>query len=101
MRQLIGIGKKRIPDEELRRIAIPTALLWGRHDRMAPLRLAEDAHAQLGWPLYVVDDAGHVPHVDSPNTFLRALRDAFAAFAAQKMTRPIQATASAYERGTE
>jgi len=80
MRQLIGIGRKRIPDEELRRISIPIALLWGRHDRMVPLRVAEDAHARLGWPLHVVDDAGHVPHVDCPNPFLRALRDAFGAF---------------------
>jgi pimeloyl-ACP methyl ester carboxylesterase len=76
MRQLIGVGKKRIPDEELRRITIPTALLWGRQDRMVPLRVAEDAHARLGWPLHVVDDVGHVPHVDRPEPFLRALRDA-------------------------
>jgi 2-hydroxymuconate-semialdehyde hydrolase len=78
MRQLIGIGKQRIPDEDLRRIAIPTALLWGRHDRMVPLRVAEDAHARLGWPLHIVDDVGHVPHVDCPQPFLRALREAFA-----------------------
>ena len=76
MRQLIQIGKRRIPDEELRRIAIPTALLWGRHDRMVPLRVAEDAHTRLGWALHVVDDVGHVPHVDCPTRFLRALRDA-------------------------
>jgi len=77
MRRLIPIGRKRIPDEELRRIAIPTALLWGRHDRMAPLRVAEDAHARLGWPLHIIEDVGHVPHVDCPDAFLRALRDAF------------------------
>jgi pimeloyl-ACP methyl ester carboxylesterase len=82
MRQLIRIGKQRIPDEELHRIAIPTALLWGRYDRMVPLRVAEDAHARLGWPLHVVDEVGHVPHVDCPDPFLRALRDAFGPTAA-------------------
>jgi pimeloyl-ACP methyl ester carboxylesterase len=41
-----------------------------------PLRVAQEAHARLGWPLYVVDDVGHVPHVDRPEPFLRALRDA-------------------------
>jgi 2-hydroxymuconate-semialdehyde hydrolase len=76
MRQLIRLGKRRIPDDELRRIAVPTALLWGRHDRMVPLRVAEDAHARLGWPLHVVDGVGHVPHVDRPDAFLRALHDA-------------------------
>jgi len=86
MRQLIQIGKRRIPDEELRRIAIPTALLWGRHDRMVPLRVAEDAHARLGWALHVVDDVGHVPHVDCPTRFLRALRDAFGPAASRDAT---------------
>ena len=81
MRQLVRIGKRRIPEAELRRIATPTALLWGRDDRMVPLRVGEDARSRLGWPLHVVDDAGHVPHVDRPERFLRALRDAFGAAA--------------------
>ena len=41
MRQLIRIGMKQVPDTELRRSEVPTALLWGRHDRFVPLRLAE------------------------------------------------------------
>jgi pimeloyl-ACP methyl ester carboxylesterase len=73
MRQLVGAGTKRVPDAELRRIAAPVALLWGRHDRFVPLRLAEGASDRLGWPLRVVDDAGHVPHVEQPEAFLRAL----------------------------
>jgi 2-hydroxymuconate-semialdehyde hydrolase len=73
MRQLIKAGTKRVPDDELRRIDIPTALLWGRHDRMIPLSLAEEASARLGWPLHVVDDCGHVPHVERPEAFVRAL----------------------------
>jgi pimeloyl-ACP methyl ester carboxylesterase len=81
MRQLVRIGKRRIPEAELRRIATPTALLWGRDDRMVPLRVGEDARSRLGWPLHVVDDLGHVPHVDRPERFLRALRDAFGAAA--------------------
>jgi pimeloyl-ACP methyl ester carboxylesterase len=71
MRQLIRVGTTQVPDAELRRIAIPTALLWGRHDRMVRLGLAEDASARLGWPLHVVDDVGHVPHLERPDSFLR------------------------------
>ena len=41
MRQLIKTGAKQVPDTELRRAAIPTALVWGRHDRMVPMGLAE------------------------------------------------------------
>jgi 2-hydroxymuconate-semialdehyde hydrolase len=73
MRQLIRTGTTRVPDEELRRIELPTALLWGRHDRMVPLGLAEDASERLGWPLHVVDGAGHVPHLEQPDAFLRVL----------------------------
>ena len=73
MRQLIKTGTGRIPDAELEGIAVPTALLWGRYDRMAPLRLAEAASARFGWPLHVVDEAGHLPHVEQPDAFINAL----------------------------
>lgn len=73
MHQLIKIGTKQIPYTELQRIKVPTTLLWGRHDRMASLRLAEAASSKLGWPLHVIDDAGHVPHIEQPEGFLHVL----------------------------
>jgi pimeloyl-ACP methyl ester carboxylesterase len=76
MRQLIRIGTRQIPDAELRRVDIPTALLWGRHDRMVPLRLAENASARLDWPLHVVDGVGHAPHLEQPDAFVRTLHAA-------------------------
>lgn len=75
MRQLIRVGTKRIPDTELKRIEVPTALLWGRRDRMVPLSLGERTSSRLGWPLHVVDNAGHVPHMEQPEAFLRTLSD--------------------------
>jgi pimeloyl-ACP methyl ester carboxylesterase len=76
MRWLIANCTKEIPDAELRSIALPTALLWGRHDRFVFLDHAEAASTRLGWPLHVVDDAGHVPHVEQPEAFLRTLHAA-------------------------
>jgi len=76
MRQLIRTGTERVPDAELRRSVVPIALLWGRHDRFVPLGLAADASARLGWPLHVIDDAGHVPHLERTEAFLDALRPA-------------------------
>ena len=73
MRQLMNIGTRQIPDAELQVINVPTSLLWGRHDRMAPLHLAEAACSKFGWPLHVIEDAGHVPHIEQPEGFLRAL----------------------------
>jgi pimeloyl-ACP methyl ester carboxylesterase len=74
MRQLIGSCTEQVPDAELRRIPIPTKLLWGRRDRFVPLDLAQAASARLDWPLHVIDDAGHVPHIERPDAFLRGLR---------------------------
>jgi 2-hydroxymuconate-semialdehyde hydrolase len=73
MRTLIELGTARVPDAELRRIGIPVALLWGRHDRMVPAALAQAAGTRLGWPLHVIDDAAHVPHLEQPDRFLDRL----------------------------
>ena len=71
MRRLIGIGTKQVP--RLERIEIPVTLVWGRHDRFVPLALAEGASARLGWPLHVIEAAGHVPHIEQSDAFLEAL----------------------------
>jgi pimeloyl-ACP methyl ester carboxylesterase len=78
MRQLIKACTKQIPAADLQRIDVPTALVWGRADRMVRLRIAELASARFGWPLQVIEDAGHVPMVEQPESFMRALRVAFA-----------------------
>lgn len=65
--------------ETLARISVPTALIWGRHDRVAPVRTAEQASARYGWPLHVIEDAGHVAPGDQPQAFLAALRTALGA----------------------
>jgi pimeloyl-ACP methyl ester carboxylesterase len=63
---------------DLQSIGIPVALLWGKRDRMVPHRIGELASSKFGWPLHVVDDAGHVPHIEQPEAFLRALGAAIA-----------------------
>jgi 2-hydroxymuconate-semialdehyde hydrolase len=73
MRRLIKTCTKQIPDAELRRIEIPTTLVWGSHDRFVPLGLAEGAGARLDWPLRVIDQTGHVPHIERTQAFLDAL----------------------------
>lgn len=70
---------KTIRDAELRQIRVPIALIWGRHDRALPLSIAEATSARLGWPLQVIDGAGHLPHVEQPDAFVDALRGGIAA----------------------
>lgn len=73
MRRLIKTCTKQIPDAELRRITVPTTLMWGSHDRFVTLSFAERASSRLGWPLRVIDEAGHVPHIEQTEAFLNAL----------------------------
>lgn len=53
-------------------------LIWGRQDRVTRLRIAEAANVRYGWPLHVIEDAGHLPIADQPEAVLRALRAATA-----------------------
>ena len=70
------LGVPAIPPAELARIAVPTTLIWGRHDRQVRLGLAEAASARYGWPLHVVERAADDPAVEQPEAFLQALRGA-------------------------
>jgi pimeloyl-ACP methyl ester carboxylesterase len=70
------LGLRQIPPEEVARIGVPTTLIWGRQDRVMPLAAAKEASVRYGWPLDVIDDAGHFLGVDQPEAFLQALRRA-------------------------
>lgn len=73
-RQLLkDLGLAAIPPEELNRIDVPTSLIWGRHDRVMSLRGARKASARYGWPLHVIDGAGHLCLVERPEAVLKAL----------------------------
>lgn len=75
-RMLRELGLPRIPPEELDEIAVPAALIWGRHDRATKLEVAQEASARHGWPLQVVEEAADDPARDRPAAFLEALRTA-------------------------
>jgi pimeloyl-ACP methyl ester carboxylesterase len=63
-----------IPPEDLARIAVPTTLIWGRHDLATSLAVAEAASARYGWPLHVIERAGDDPATDQPERFVEVLR---------------------------
>ena len=62
-----------IPPADLERIAVPTTLIWGRHDPVMRLRVGEAASERYGWPLHVIEEAGDDPPIEQPEAFLRAL----------------------------
>ena len=69
-------GMSAIQPAELAKIAVPTALIWGRHDLATQLGVAEAASARYGWPLHVIENAGDDPPMEQPEAFLEALRAA-------------------------
>ena len=72
------LGLRQLSPEEAARIDVPTTLFWGRQDRVMPLATAREASVRYGWPLEVIDDAGHFLGADQPEAFLGALRRALA-----------------------
>ena len=63
-----------IPSAELDRIAVPTALIWGRHDLATPLAVAQATSTRRGWPLHVIENAADDPPLEQPDLFLETLR---------------------------
>ena len=71
-------GLPAIPSDTLRRIRVPTTLIWGRHDLATALPVAEAAAERLGWPLHVIEACADDPPVEQPEAFLDTLRAALA-----------------------
>jgi pimeloyl-ACP methyl ester carboxylesterase len=76
MRSLMRQLASAIPPADLDRIAVPTTLIWGRHDLGVRPSVAEAASARYGWPLYVIENARDDPAIEQPEAFLEALRTA-------------------------
>jgi pimeloyl-ACP methyl ester carboxylesterase len=70
-------GMPAISPAELERIAVPTTLIWGRHDLATPLSVAEAASKRYGWQLRVIEDAADDPPIEQPEAFLEALNKVF------------------------
>jgi pimeloyl-ACP methyl ester carboxylesterase len=68
-----------IPDKGLRkrihRIQAPTLLVWGKDDRLVPMVYAEEFATRIaGARVEIVDQAGHAPHLEQPETVTRLVR---------------------------
>lgn len=70
------LGIPRIPDTDLGRISAPTTLICSRQDRVMKFRYAEEASRRHGWPLEVIEDAGHFVFVDQRDAVINALMQA-------------------------
>ena len=87
MRNLMRQLAASIPARELDRIAVPTSLIWGRHDVGVRLNVAEAASARYGWALHVIENARDDPAIEQPDAFLEALSTAL-----EDSSRPVEPT---------
>jgi pimeloyl-ACP methyl ester carboxylesterase len=72
--------------DRIKKIAIPTLILWGRLDPQIPLSDAERFHQDIaGSQLVVFDRLGHVPQEEDPVTSVKAL-EAFLAPSGSNVT---------------
>tara|TARA_R110002167_G_scaffold66552_3_gene188327 strand:+ start:926 stop:2356 length:1431 start_codon:yes stop_codon:yes gene_type:complete len=56
------------------KLLVPTHIIWGEYDRVAPLRTGELLQFHLdNAELNVIQDAGHVPMKDKPTEFMQKL----------------------------
>lgn len=72
-RLLRELGLPAIAGETLARIKAPVELVWGSRDRVVPVERAQLAAGRLGWPLHVIDNAGHLAVLDQPATVADAI----------------------------
>lgn len=71
-------GMTPIPTEELQQIAVPTTLIWGKHDLATSVEVAEAISDQYGWPLHIIENAADDPPMEQPRAFVAALEAALA-----------------------
>lgn len=58
----------------LHRISVPTLLIWGEHDGIVTTEYGRGYASHIpGARLEVIPSAGHLPHIEQPDAFMRTL----------------------------
>lgn len=72
---IVEDGEQRPLNDRLRDVAVPTLIIWGRHDRL--IHVSCVAELERGIPIseaVVFDDAGHVPMIEKPAATAAVMR---------------------------
>jgi pimeloyl-ACP methyl ester carboxylesterase len=61
-------------DDALAALEVPTLFVWGANDRLARADVARDLVRRMrNAQLTVIEDAGHIPHIDQPDAVAAAI----------------------------
>lgn len=72
---IVELGKSY--SEGLGRLRTPSLILWGRHDGILPVALAQEAYNALGTDdkhLFIFENSAHSPNREEPDAFIREFR---------------------------
>ncbi len=73
---LFGVRRWRQHLQAIRRVAVPKMIIWGKQDRLIPVRHAYRAVRYLaGVPVHVLDRCGHWPPFERPQEFNRLVTE--------------------------
>lgn len=73
-RTIGGFATPQFDDTKLSSLRMPTLVVWGRQDELLPLAMGEKLHDGIaGSKLVVFEQCGHVPQIEKPAEFNRAL----------------------------
>ncbi len=65
----VDVGMSR-EAEAFKTLNMPIAIIWGREDTTTPLSQGEQLHALIASSsLTIIDDVGHMPHLEDPASF--------------------------------
>jgi pimeloyl-ACP methyl ester carboxylesterase len=79
LRSISGTRRLRdgvVVERRLSELAMPTLLIWGRHDHIFPASQAEAARGKIpGARLEIFEASGHTPQMEEPDRFNRVVLD--------------------------
>jgi pimeloyl-ACP methyl ester carboxylesterase len=62
---------------EMHKILVPVLLVWGRHDGILPVEMAQTAFDSLGAndkDLYIFENSAHTPHIEEQDMFVEKVK---------------------------
>lgn len=76
MSTLLGLKNADIITTSLKKISIPTLIIWGEDDPVIPIKYADDFVSSVqDCIFYMMDNCGHTPYVDDPGRFSKLVLD--------------------------
>ncbi len=71
-----SIQPQEFVNEDLRRIAVPVNIVWGREDRLFAMKSVEILKTEIpAAQVTFIEECGHVPQLERPGEFIRVVRE--------------------------